>query len=600
MSTPLSVEKSLAGRHILFTGASGFLGKVWLCMMLDKVPDVGRIYVLLRGKKNQNARQRFERMINESYAFKPLHDRHGDKLSSFLAERIEVIGGDVSMPGLGVEPGLAARIQKQLDLVVHCAGQVDFNPELSEGVVSNVEGTIHAAEFASKAVSRTSTSSARCGFVQVSTCFVAGNREGRILEQATPNYAPLRAGFDVEAELKHLKQMVVDIHDQCSGEKALAELRAEVVKSITDKGHDPNNHQLVERIMRREEKARLTDRLVEDGKERAQHWGWPNVYTFTKSMAESILMARFPDLPKTFFRPAIVESAVSFPMPGWNEGLNTSGPLVYFTGTWFRHLPARKDKPLDVVPVDYCCAALIAASAALLAGRAQPAYQCATSDRHPLTVGRGLELTALAHRKHFREHGEDAIERVLLSRWDSKVVGDDHLINVDNMRRVAKKVSELAKDVPDSWPSAIKKQLKTLASKSDRIDRKLMVVDKVIETYKPFVSNNRQTFSCDVLVGLAVQEPFFHYEPRNLDWRRYWIDQHVPGLRRWSFPVIDNTKVELYTPKVPVRLPDEPVQAKAAPVSAASAASEEAGKPQKSDKKRARTLDVPDAPEVCE
>ena len=79
---------------------------------------------------------------------------------------------------------------------------------------------------------------------------------------------------------------------------------------------------------------------------------------------------------KTFFRPAIIESAEAFPIPGWNEGLNTSGPLVYFTGTWFRHLPARKDKPLDVVPVDYCCAALIAAGAALIEGRARPVYQC--------------------------------------------------------------------------------------------------------------------------------------------------------------------------------------------------------------------------------
>jgi len=85
MSTPLSVEKALAGRRILFTGASGFLGKVWLSMMLDKVPDVGRIYVLLRGKKGQGARERFERMVNESYAFKPLHDRHGAELSRFPA-----------------------------------------------------------------------------------------------------------------------------------------------------------------------------------------------------------------------------------------------------------------------------------------------------------------------------------------------------------------------------------------------------------------------------------------------------------------------------------------------------------------------------------
>jgi hypothetical protein len=584
MSTPLSVEQSLSGRHILFTGGSGFLGKVWLSMMLDKVPGVGRIYVLLRGKKNQGARERFERMVNESYAFKPLHDRHGEDLSRFLSERVEVVGGDVSLPGLGVEPKLAQRIQQKLDLVVHCAGQVDFNPELSDAIANNIEGTIHAAEFAAKAP--------RAGFVQVSTCFVAGNREGRILEQATPNYAPLRAGFDVEAEYLHLKQLVLDIHEQTTGPKALEELRQELVQSVIDKGHDPNNHHLIDRIMRREEKARLSERLVEDGKKRAQHWGWPNVYTFSKSMAESMLLSRFPELPKVFFRPAIIESATSFPLTGWNEGLNTSGPLVYFTGTWFRHLPARKDKPLDVVPVDYCCAALIAAGAALVEGRAAPVYQCATSDRHPLTVGRGLELTSLAHRKHLRKHGEDAIERVILSRWDSKVVGDDHPINVDNMRRLAQKVAELAKDVPDHWPSAIRKNLRQLASKSDRVDRKLMIVDKVIDTYKPFVSDNRQTFSCDELVGLSVVEPFFHYEPRNLDWRRYWIDQHVPGLRRWSFPLIDNTKVELYQPKVPVKLVVEAEDSSNGEAKAAH-------KPEKAEAPKKRTR-AQKAPEVFE
>jgi long-chain acyl-CoA synthetase len=223
-------------------------------------------------------------------------------------------------------------------------------------------------------------------------------------------------------------------------------------------------------------------------------------------------------------------------------------------------LPARKDKPLDVVPVDYCCAALIAASAALLENKAKLVYQCATSDRHPLTVGRGLELTSLAHRKHFRNHGEDAIERILLSRWDARVVGDDHFINVDNMRKLTQWLGDLTKDVPDSFPKKWKAELKKLSSRADRVDRKLMVVDKVIDTYKPFVSLNRQTFACDELVALEVDEEFFHYEPKKLDWRRYWIDQHVPGLRRWSFPVIDGTKVEQYKPEFPVRLPEEPQQ----------------------------------------
>lgn len=550
MTEPLSIQKSLAGRHILFTGASGFLGKVWLTMMLDQVPDVGRIYVLLRGKKNQNARARFEQMVNDSFAFSGLHEKHGEDFARFIAERVEVVPGDVSQPGLGVEAELAERIQRSLDLVVHCAGQVDFNPELHEGVETNLEGTIHAAEFAAKAKD--------AGFVQVSTCFVAGNREGRILEEAIPNYAPSGKPFDVEAEYLHLKQLVVDVHEECSSDAAIAQLRQEVTESIKAKGHDPNNDALIDRILKREAKARLADRLVSVGRDRAEEWGWPNVYTFTKSMGESMLLQRFPKLRKTFFRPAIIESAEAFPIPGWNEGLNTSGPLVYFTGTWFRHLPARKDKPLDVVPVDYCCAALIAAGAALIEGRARPVYQCATSDRHPLTVGRGLELTSLAHRKYYRNYGQDAIERILLSRWDSRVVGDDHFMNVDNLRKVAQWLADAAKDAPEGLPKKWRAELKKLGSKSDRVDRKLGLVDKVIDTYKPFVSSNRQTFSCDELVGLLTLEPFFHYEPKRLDWRRYWIDQHVPGLRRWSFPLIEGTKVEVYSPKHPVRLPETP------------------------------------------
>jgi hypothetical protein len=483
----------------------------------------------MRGKKAQGARARFEQMINESYAFAPLHERHGEELSRFLSERIEVVSGDVSRPGLGVEPAIAARIQQRLDLVVHCAGQVDFNPELQEALQNNVEGTIHAAEFAAKAKS--------AGFVQVSTCFVAGNKEGR-----------------------NLKQLAERIDEENTSEQALAELREELVESVKQKGHDPNNAHLIDRILKREAKARLAERLVDAGKSRAAEWGFPNLYTFTKSMSESLLLARFPSLPKTFFRPAIIESAVSFPLPGWNEGLNTSGPLAYFVGTWFRHLPARKDKPLDVVPVDYCCAALIAAGAALLEGRAKAVYQCATSDRHPLTVGRGLELTSLAHRKHYRNHGEDAIERIFLSRWDSRVVSDDHYISVDNMRKLAQWIADAAKDAPEGLPKRLRAELKKLGSRSDRIDKRLSIVEKVVDTYKPFISDNRQVFACDELVGLAVDDPFFHYEPKNLDWRRYWIDQHMPGLRRWSFKLIENQKIELYAPKVPVQLSEVPLE----------------------------------------
>ena len=59
--------------------------------------------------------------------------------------------------------------------------------------------------------------------------------------------------------------------------------------------------------------------------ERAQQWGWPNTYTYTKSLGEQLTKKRAADVgvPVSIVRPAIVESSMSFPFPGWNEGINT-------------------------------------------------------------------------------------------------------------------------------------------------------------------------------------------------------------------------------------------------------------------------------------
>ena len=53
---PVSIRETLAGKHILLTGASGFVGKVWLAMVLHNIPQVGRIYILLRERRLRLAR----------------------------------------------------------------------------------------------------------------------------------------------------------------------------------------------------------------------------------------------------------------------------------------------------------------------------------------------------------------------------------------------------------------------------------------------------------------------------------------------------------------------------------------------------------------
>ncbi|CAH1127195.1 unnamed protein product [Ceutorhynchus assimilis] len=52
---------------------------------------------------------------------------------------------------------------------------------------------------------------------------------------------------------------------------------------------------------------------------------WPNTYTFTKAVSEHLLISEGRNMPVALFRPTIVTSTVSDPVPGWSD--NLYGPL---------------------------------------------------------------------------------------------------------------------------------------------------------------------------------------------------------------------------------------------------------------------------------
>ena len=190
---PLSIRRAYTGRKVLLTGATGFLGKVWLVMMLDRCPGIGKIYVLLRRKALLSARDRFEKMIATSPAFAPLHERHGEALGEYIARRVEIIEGDVSLPGLGLDEAVAKDVRGGLDLVIHCAGLVDFDPDIREAVSINVDGTAHMADFVEGC--------ARARLLHVSTCYVTGTRPGTIAETLLPGFSPEGPPLDIEADV---------------------------------------------------------------------------------------------------------------------------------------------------------------------------------------------------------------------------------------------------------------------------------------------------------------------------------------------------------------------------------------------------------------
>ena len=54
---PLSVRQALAGKHVMLIGVTGFIGKVWLVNTLMDLPEIGRIYLLIRRQKSNPALQ---------------------------------------------------------------------------------------------------------------------------------------------------------------------------------------------------------------------------------------------------------------------------------------------------------------------------------------------------------------------------------------------------------------------------------------------------------------------------------------------------------------------------------------------------------------
>ena len=546
----IPVRTTYTGRQLLLTGGTGFLGKVWLAMALETLPDIGRIYVLLRPGARQSAHSRFESMLNSSPVFERLHALHGAELSRFLAERVRVVEGDLSKPDIGIEPALGARLRRDLDLVINCAGQVDFAPDLRRALSANVDAAFFLAAFVKQC--------ARASLLHVSTCYVAGTRQGLIEEHAYPQQTPLGERFDGERERadahRAADRVFADQHSQQVQEALQRDLQ-ELTRKRDGAPHDPR---FVKAYSRRWLRERLLKEMVRAGERRARRLGWQNTYTYSKAIAESLLAGHGPTLRYTLFRPSIIESSLSFPFPGWNQGFNASAPLAYLLGTWFHGLPARKDVPFDVVPVDLVCRALTLVGAALMLDRHAPVYHVGTSDLNRFTLGRACELTDLGHRRHLRVRGKSAVERVLLSRWDTKLVDPDHPLSVKNLRRGVREVGELLQDCPE----LIRKRSRRAMSRLQRTGKRLGEIEELLEMFQPFIHDNFQVFSCRRLFEHPPLETEFRFAPEQLDWRRYWIEVHMPGLRRWIFPRFEGKPRELFRPQHPVSLPeDEPESA---------------------------------------
>jgi thioester reductase-like protein len=524
----LSVRETLAKRHLLLIGVTGFIGKVWLVDLLEKIPDIGKITLLIRRNRTTSAQRRFEKIVEESPTFDTLHERHGRKLGAFLREKVEVVEGDVSLPGMGLNEATQTRLTKSLDLIVNSAGLTDFNPDLRDAVSSNVDSALHLLDFLRKCD--------HAGLMHLSTCYVVGMRDGRVTEELLDNYSPANgADFDAEREVESLRETIRRVEARAESPELTKALRRQALGRSGDASSAPAAE--LDGVLKRNRARWAKNRLVRVGMRRAQHLGWPNTYTFTKSLGESLLTRRGRDLPIAIVRPSIVESSERSPFSGWNEGINTSGPLSYLLGTNFRQLPSNERKCLDVIPVDMVCRGMTLIAAGVIARRHARLYQLATSAINPVNMGRSIELTGLAHRKHYRT--TQSIDSWLKVKFETIPVSKQRYEQLSIPRQKA-------------VVSGINRAAVTLGMKKPplaRAERDLIRAEKLIELYEPFILHNEHVFECENARLLSAALPpeerqIFDFAPESIDWWDYWINVHIPALRRWCYPLMEGRPLE--------------------------------------------------------
>lgn len=341
-----SVRDLLAGKSILLTGATGFLAKAFLEKLLRTVPDIGRVYLLIRASDARHTMARAENDIFSSGLFDHLKTASPRWFQRTLRDKVRFVNGETSRARLGLSAKDYLQLTHEVDVVVNAAASTDFLNRLDAAVGTNTISVAHLTEFVER--------SRRARLLHVSTCYVNEFMSGEVTEDF---HAPA-----------HLRDLDLD--------RMIRELEASVRE-----GGD----------------------LVQTGLRTARAHGWNNVYTFTKWLGERFVERAGSRIHAAIVRPSIIESCAEAPHAGWIEGWKVADPLIYAVGTnRLGFFPARSETVIDVVPVDYVANAMFTALGELLrqTGPGVRVYQSCSGSENPLTVGRITRIIREAFAAH--------------------------------------------------------------------------------------------------------------------------------------------------------------------------------------------------------
>ncbi|KXZ56626.1 hypothetical protein GPECTOR_1g564 [Gonium pectorale] len=345
----LSVLEALAGKAVLITGATGYLGGVVLEQLLRVAGSVvGPVYVLARARAGKDPRERVARVLG-SGLFTQLRRSH----------RASLAKGDLMHPGCGISEAALREMAAQPALVViHSAARIALDDPIQETLRNNYEGTRRLLGLLESRLPNCA------GFVHVSTAFVGMNQPHNSV--VPERLQPLMFGDQRVDHARLARELMT-----C--DKEMADTRAALL---------------------------------------CKNWDLPNTYLLGKHLSEALVEQYHREGRLAggacIVRPSLVSAIAGAPYPGYVG--NLAGPSGYMTAfalgffnsdsaAWHAwHL-------LDSVPGDVAAAVTLGAAAALAAGiRSREAL-------HQLTAAAEEAALAAAAAARRREGAASAARR---------------------------------------------------------------------------------------------------------------------------------------------------------------------------------------------
>jgi HAD superfamily hydrolase (TIGR01490 family) len=496
-----SVADRLGGQHVLLTGVTGFVGEALLHLLLSEVPGV-RMSVLVRPKGSITGADRTAKLL-EKPVFAEVVEAAGGA-ERLMAERVAVVEGDLAdLPVLPTD----------LDAVVHCAGDVSFDPPVDEGFTTNVVGTRDLLDRIDQARGE---SGRDIHYVHISTAYVAGRRRGHIFEGSVDH------DVDLDAEL-----------EWGLGQRRLVEARSRDVDILgkerkkAEKEHGRAGLLTAARATEAARKKWVKDELVRIGTERARSLGWTDCYTFTKAMGERVV-ERWAAAPHraSIVRPSIIESALERPHEGWIEGFKMAEPLILAYGRGeLPEFPAAGDTTIDIVPVDHVVSAIVA----VLAHPPEPGevqyFHVSSGDRNPLTF-RVLYDTV---RGYFDAHPFTSGDRGAARLPDWRFPGAR---SVERLLSTSEKAWKVADYMVGHAPRS--DRTRDLARKLHQQGRRLEFLRRYLDLYMEYATaelrfSDKKTMALYRALSPEDRETFA-FDTSVIDWHHYLAEVHCPAV----------------------------------------------------------------------